>query len=175
MTDTELGRPAGALVRDLVREVVADCAPEETVVVEGLLRYSDAQVVARLRRRRHGRDQLGFGIEDVVPLVAPVLWLTLEVARQRLAEAAVIRAERGLASLWRRVLRRGTEPEAIPPLTAEQRTMVERMVLDAAAEAELPADRARRIADRVAAALPAAESEGPRGDATELEGPDGSR
>ncbi|MEU8172032.1 hypothetical protein AB0C14_04090 [Microbispora hainanensis] len=145
------------LVRDVVRRVVADCAPEEAVVVEGLLCYSDAEVLARLRRRGHGRDPLGFGLADVVPLVAPLLWLTLESARQKLADAAVDQAVRGSASLWRRIRRRKAKPATIPPLTREQQAMVRRMVLDAAAEAGLSESRAKRIADGVVAGLALAE------------------
>lgn len=134
-------------------------------MVEGLLRYSDAEVLARLRRRGHGRDPLGFGLADVVPLVAPLLWLTLESARQRLADAAVDRAARGSASLWRRVRRRKAQPEIIPPLTREQQAMVRQMVLDAAAEAGLSPSRARRIADGVVAGLALAEPGESPGDA----------
>ncbi|WP_432924996.1 hypothetical protein ACQPZZ_31300 [Microbispora sp. CA-135349] len=151
--DTQPECSAAVLVRDVVRRVVADCAPEETVVVEGLLRYSDAEVLSRLRRRRHTRDPLGFGLNDIVPLVAPLLWLTLESARQKLADAAVKQAARGSVSLWRRIRRRKAKPEIIPPLTREQLAMVRQMVLDAAAEAGLPARRAKQLADNVSAAL----------------------
>lgn len=122
-------------------------------MVEGLLHYSDAEVLARLRRRGHGRDPLGFGLADVVPLVAPLLWLVLESARQKLTDAAVDQAARGSAALWRRIRRRKAPPEIIPPLTREQQAMVRRMVLDAAAEAGLPESRAKQIADSVGAAL----------------------
>ncbi|TQS23051.1 hypothetical protein FLX08_06360 [Microbispora hainanensis] len=153
------------MLRDVVRKVVADCAPEETVVVEGLLRYSDAEVPARLRRRRHGRDPLGFGLDDVVPLVTPLLWLTLESARQKLTDAAVDQAARGSVSLWRRIRRRKAEPATIPPLTREQQALVKRMVLDAAAEAGLSESRAKRIADGVVAGLALAEPGEFHGDA----------
>ncbi len=136
-----------------MRAVVKDCVPEEAVVVEGLLRYSDAQVLARLRGRRQGRDPLGFGLAEVAPLVTPVLWLTLEAARQRLADAVVDGAAHGSASLWRRLLRRRSTPELIPPLTRAQQALVQRMVIEAAAEAGLSQQRARRIADGVVAGL----------------------
>lgn len=126
-------------------------------MVEGLLRYSDAEVLARLRRRGHGRDPLGFGLADVVPLVAPLLWLTLESARQKLADAAVDGAARGSASLWRRIRRRKAKPGTIPPLTRGQQAMVRQMVLDAAADAGLSPSRAKRIADGVVAGLALAE------------------
>ncbi|MFE6055087.1 hypothetical protein ACFQ6N_30420 [Kitasatospora sp. NPDC056446] len=151
---------AGILIRDVVQSVVAACAPEESVVVEGLLQYSDADVLARLRRRRRGRDPLGFGLAEVVPLVTPVLWLTLDSARTKLADAVVDGAARGSASLWRRILRRGSKPEVIPALTREQQLMVNQMVLEAAAEAGLPPQRAKRIADGVVAALALAEPAG---------------
>jgi hypothetical protein len=127
----------GVLVRDVVRAVVKDCAPEEAVVVEGLLAYSDAEVLARLRGRRRQRDPLGFGLAEVAPLVTPVLWLTLEGARQRLADAVVDGAAHGSASLWRRLLRRRSNPEVIPALTRAQQALVQQMVIEAAAEAGL--------------------------------------
>ncbi|MFJ8444229.1 hypothetical protein [Kitasatospora griseola] len=151
---------AGVLIRDLVRGVVADCAPEETVVVDGLLRHSDAEVLARLRRRRGDHDPLGFGLSEIAPLVAPLLWLTLDRAREKLAETLVEGASRGSASLWRRFLRRGSSHDVIPALTRAQQRLVQEMVLDAAAEAGLPPDRARRIADGVVAGLALAELEG---------------
>ncbi|MFC0861276.1 hypothetical protein ACFHYQ_03085 [Sphaerimonospora cavernae] len=147
-----------------MQRVVADCAPEETVVVEGLLRHSDAEVLARLRRRRHRRDPLGFGVADIAALVTPLLWLALESARQKLADAVVDGATRGSASLWRRVLRRKAEPEVIPALTREQQAMVKQMVLEAAAEAGLSPNRAKRIADGVVAALALAEPGEPPGE-----------
>jgi hypothetical protein len=154
----------GVLIRDVVRRVVADCVPEEVVVVEGLLCYSDAEVVARLHRRGHGRDPLGFGVAEVVPLVAPLLWLTLDSARKKLADAVVDGAARGSASLWRRLLRRRSEPAVIPALTREQQVMVRQMVLDASAEAGLSEQRARRIADGVVAGLVLAEPGGAQGE-----------
>ncbi|MER6362242.1 hypothetical protein [Kitasatospora sp. NPDC001527] len=144
---------AGVRVRDLVRDVVAACAPEEVVVVDGLLRQSDAEVLARLRRRRGDRDPLGFGLADIVPLVAPVLWLTLERARERIAQNLVEGASRGSSTLWRRMLRRRSAPEVIPPLSRDQQRLVHGMVLDAGGEAGLSPDLARRIADGVVAGL----------------------
>ncbi|MER5807885.1 hypothetical protein ABT143_06770 [Streptomyces sp. NPDC002033] len=144
---------AGVRIRDVVASVVAACAPEETVVVEGLLRYSDAEVLSRLRRRRGDRDPLGFGLAEVAPLVAPLVWLTLDQARERLAQAMVDGASRGSASVWQRVLRRRPAPAVIPALTPAQQRVVHRMVLDAAARATLPDEQARRIADGVVAGL----------------------
>ncbi|MEU2872804.1 hypothetical protein ABZ769_26940 [Streptomyces olivoreticuli] len=158
---------AGVLIRDVVRSVVAACAPEETVVVEGLLRYSDAEVLARLRRRRGDRDPLGFGLAEIAPLVAPLVWLALDRAREKLAGALVDGAARGSALVWRRVLRRGSSPDVIPALTRAQQRLVRQMVLDAAAEAGLPAEQARRIADGVVASLALAEPGEDRGEGSE--------
>ncbi|MFD7598747.1 hypothetical protein ACFV6D_37705 [Kitasatospora sp. NPDC059812] len=147
----------GVRVRDLVRDVVAVCAPEEAVMVDGLLRRSDAEVLARLRRRRGDRDPLGFGLAEIAPLVAPLLWLTLDRAREKLAENLVEVASRGSSALWRRVRwrvrRRRSAPEVIPPLTRDQQRLVHRMVLEAAGEAGLSPDLGRRIADGVVAGL----------------------
>ncbi|MBP2056413.1 hypothetical protein J2Z21_009431 [Streptomyces griseochromogenes] len=126
-------------------------------MVEGLLRYSDAEVLARLRRRRQRRDPLGFGFSEVAPLVTPVLWLALDGARKRVADAVVDSAAHGSASLWQRILRRRSKPEVIPVLTRAQQALVKEMVLDAAVEAGLSQQRAKRIADGVVAGLALAE------------------
>ncbi|GAA1406795.1 hypothetical protein GCM10009639_55020 [Kitasatospora putterlickiae] len=154
---------AGVRVRDLVRDVVAACAPEEVVIVEGLLRQSDAEVLARLRRRRGERDPLGFGLAEIVPLVAPLLWLTLERARERIAQNLVDGASRGSSTLWRWMRRRPPVPEVIPPLTRDQQRLVHTMVLDGAAEAGLSPDLAQRLADRVVAGLVLADPDEPQG------------
>ncbi len=129
-------------------------------MVDGLLRRSDAEVLARLRRlrrRRGDRDPLGFGLAEIAPLVAPLLWLTLDRAREKLAENLVEVASRGSSALWRRVRRRvrrrRSAPEVIPPLTRDQQRLVHRMVLDAAGEAGLSPDLGLRIADGVVAGL----------------------
>ncbi|MFB6891308.1 hypothetical protein ACFCX4_18610 [Kitasatospora sp. NPDC056327] len=164
----------GVRVRDLVRDVVAACAPGEVVIVEGLLRQSDAQVLARLRRRRGERDPLGFGLAEIVPLVAPMLWLTLERARERIAQNLVDGASRGTATLWQRMRRRPPVPEVIPPLIREQQRLVHTMVFDAAVEAGLSPDLARRIADGVVAGLVLADPDEPQDRSAEQAEEDGA-
>ncbi|MEV7025244.1 hypothetical protein [Kitasatospora sp. NPDC093558] len=136
--------------------MVADVAPEETILVEGLLRYGDAEVLARLRGRGR-RDPLGFGVADIVPLVTPLLWLTLESARQKLADAAVDGAAKGSVALFRRLFRRTAEPEVIPALTREQQVLVRGMVVDAATQAGLAPELVGQLADGVVARLALAE------------------
>jgi hypothetical protein len=148
----------GVLIRDLVRQVVLETAPEETVVVEGLLQYSDAQVLTRLRRRWKQRDPLGFGVDEVAVLVTPVVWLALDKARDRLADTVVDGAARGSRSLWRRIRHRHPQPAVIPPLTPDQQRMVRQVVLDAAAEAGLSGHRSGQIANGVVARLALAEA-----------------
>jgi hypothetical protein len=59
-------------VRDLVHDVVRQCAPEELPILNGLADYDDAVVVRRLRRGRR-REPLGFGPDEVSALVTPVV------------------------------------------------------------------------------------------------------
>jgi hypothetical protein len=98
---------AGSRIRDVVPEVVADRAPAETVIVDGLLELDDDAIVRRLEgRRRVSEDPLGYGAADVAVLVTPVLWLTLDKVREKLAEVAADGTARGVGVVIRRVLHR---------------------------------------------------------------------
>src|SRR5437879_4790292 len=64
-------------VRDVVREVVAEIAPTELALVDGLAQFDDATAVRRLRPRGGRREPLGFGLGEILALVTPVVWLAL--------------------------------------------------------------------------------------------------
>jgi hypothetical protein len=80
---------SGSAVADVVRDIVAEEAPAELPVADGLRRLSDGRAVRRLARRRRRRETLGFGLGEVVPLVTPVLWIALDEAVRRSADASV--------------------------------------------------------------------------------------
>ncbi|MFF4381210.1 hypothetical protein [Kitasatospora sp. NPDC001547] len=146
------GRPA-VLVRDVVRSVVEDLAPDELFLVEGLRRFDDATVVRRLSRGAGRREPLGFGIGEVAALVTPAVWLVLDEVAQRMVAATVDRASRGAAGLLRRVLRRRAPVAEIRPLSREQLVEVRALVLAACEQRGLVPERAEEVADAVVARL----------------------
>jgi hypothetical protein len=104
-----------ARIRDVVREVVAEVAPDETVIIDGFEGTGNARAVRRLERRSGRSEPLGFGVGDLVPIVAPVVWIVLTKFLETLAEEAS-------QSVWKRLLRllRRKRLETVPPLTEAQ-------------------------------------------------------
>ncbi|MFG2596582.1 hypothetical protein [Streptomyces sp. NPDC048462] len=149
------GDRSGPLVRDLVRAVVADLAPDELPLVDGLCRFDDATVVRRLSRRGGRREPLGFGFGEVAALVTPVVWLVLDGVAQRTAESTATRISEGMTAMVRRLVpRRRPAPAAgVPPLTREQLAAVRALVLAAGEQRGLETVRAEAIADAVVARL----------------------
>ncbi|MBZ4015404.1 hypothetical protein CCS38_06525 [Streptomyces purpurogeneiscleroticus] len=140
-------------MRDVVREVVADIAPEELPLVDGLALLDDTVAVRRLSRRRGPREPLGFGLGEVFTLVTPVVWLVLDQMANRAVGTAVDGMVEGAKTLWRKALRRQSAPVAVPPLSREQLAEVRQRVLETAAQRGLPEERATAIADAVVARL----------------------
>ncbi|MFD8614304.1 hypothetical protein [Streptomyces sp. NPDC059631] len=146
---------SGPPVRDLVRSVVADLAPDELPLVEGLCRFDDATVVRRLSRTGERHKPLGFGLGEVAALVTSVVWLVLDGVAQRTAEATATRISGGVTAMMRLlVLRRRSAPAVrAPPLTQEQLTAVRALVLAASEQRGLEPAQAEAIADAVVARL----------------------
>lgn len=146
---------SGPLVRDLVRSVVADLAPDELPLVEGLCRFDDATVVRRLSCKGRRHEPLGFGFGEIAALVTPVVWLVLDGVAQRTAESTATRiSERVTAMVRRLVPRRRPAPAArVAPLTREQLMAVRALVLTVSEQRGLDAVQAEAVADAVVARL----------------------
>ncbi|MFE0250515.1 hypothetical protein [Streptomyces sp. NPDC059010] len=140
-------------MRDIVRDVVADVAVDELPLVDGLFRFDDATVVRRLSGRGRRREPLGFGWGEVMVLVTPVVWLTVDQAARRAADVIVEGSAQRTTAALRRVFRRRPAPVAVPPLTREQLAQVREQVLEAAGERGISERRAKEIADAVVARL----------------------
>lgn len=165
----------GHRVRDVVRDVVAEVAPEEQPLVAGLLRFDDATVVRRLSGRGRRHEPLGFGLGEVAALVTPVVWLAVNQTAQRVVGAALDGAAGRARGALRRLSRRPPETVTVPPLSREQLAMVRQLVLEVAAELHLDEERARAVADAVVARLALAGPEsGGRGGPADPAGPDDS-
>jgi len=144
---------AGPAVRDVVRAVIADVAPEELPVVDGLRRFDDETVMARLTSRRRGREPLGFGLEEMVYLATPVVWVALDECVRRMVGRTMSKAPSRLRRWLRRIFRRPPGQQVVPELSAEQVAEVRRRVLELSAQAGLGAERAEALANRLAVEL----------------------
>ncbi|MEK2479502.1 MULTISPECIES: hypothetical protein [Streptomyces] len=146
-------------VREVVREVVAEVAPEELAVVAGLARLDDATVVRRLERGGGRREPLGFGLGEIATMAAPVVWLVLDQTARQLGDAAANGAVTGARSLLRRVFRRRGPEVTVPALTPGQLAEVHRRVREMAAQRGFDEEPAEAIADAVVARLALTASE----------------
>ncbi|MDI5938311.1 MULTISPECIES: hypothetical protein [unclassified Micromonospora] len=143
----------GLLVREVVHAVIAEVAPEELPLVAGLSQLDDATVIRRLRRSGSRREQLGFGLDDMLVLITPVVWLVLDQIAQKIAGGAVNGSTRRLKVLFRKVVRQKTAQVAVPPLAREQLAQVRRQVMEAALRVCLEEKRAAAVADMVVTQL----------------------
>jgi hypothetical protein len=143
----------GHRVRDVVRDVVAEVASDELVVVQGLTRFDDDAVVRRLARSTRRREPLGFGAGEIAALVTPIVWLIVDEAAKQAVGSAVGGAAKGAKALLRRILRRRVAPVTVPALTPEQLGQVRQRVLETAKQRGFEQERATAIADAVVARL----------------------
>jgi hypothetical protein len=143
----------GVAVRDVVRAVIAEVAPGELPVVDGLRQFDDDTVMARLTNPRRGREPLGFGLEEMVCLATPVIWVALDETVRRIVGRTIDEAPTRWGRRFRRVFRRRTAPVELPPLDADQVAEVRRRILELSAQAGMEAERAAALADRVAVDL----------------------
>ncbi|MFI1498590.1 hypothetical protein [Streptomyces platensis] len=142
-------------VRQVIRDVVAETAPEELPLLAGLEPLDDTAVDRVLGRRARTREPLGFGLDTAVALVTPVLWTVLsDVARQELQTAAG-----GLLARLKRWLRRRRRPPqdqaglTLSPLDHVQAEHVRELVLARCTAAGIDDARAAAIADGVTVRL----------------------
>lgn len=137
--------------RDLVREVVAEVAPHELTVLDGLESVDDQTVTRILSRRRTRRDPVGFGVAEVTALVTPVVWLAVdEVVRRSAGEAAAGLLARARAWL-RKLFRRPARPRhtSVPTLTPAQLRQVHHQIIARAEAAGIERETATTLADAV--------------------------
>jgi hypothetical protein len=151
-----------ALLRDVVRDVVAARAPEETVLLDGLTDLPDGEVTRLLRGRARQRNgPLGFGLPEAVALVTPVVWLVLDEIAQKAGEAAAEGTVSRLRRLIRRLLRRRPVRQSVPRLTPEQLDVVHGQVVARGVAAHLDEETALGLADAVVSRLARSTDEAP--------------
>lgn len=141
-------------VRDVVRDVVTEVAPEELPLLAGLAGFDDATAVRRLAGEVRRREPLGFGLGEAAALVTPVVWLAVDQATQQIVGTWVQKGVTRTGIALRRVFRRSSPPPVvIPALTREQLAVVRRSVLAMAVQRGLEPERAAVIADAVVTRL----------------------
>jgi hypothetical protein len=141
-------------VRDVVRDIVAETAPDELVLIAALDRVDDSRAVRLLSDRKRSREPLGFGLDQAVAMVTPIVWIALNEAVKQSTEKAVDGVtDRLRRAVWRSLRRNRTRSQTVGALTRDQLGVVHRMVAERATEAGLGHERAAVLADRVVARL----------------------
>ncbi|MFE4494916.1 hypothetical protein ACFRKD_20960 [Streptomyces niveus] len=151
--DQKQASSSGAAVRDVVRAVIAEVAAEELPVVDGLRRFDDETVIARLTSRRRGREPLGFGLEEMVYLATPVIWVALDESVRRVVGRTIDGTPSRSGGRFGGMFRRRSAPLVVPVLNADQVAEVRRRIMELSAQTGLEAERAETLADRVAVHL----------------------
>ncbi|MGW4595415.1 hypothetical protein ACWEOA_08800 [Streptomyces sp. NPDC004457] len=162
-------------MRNVVRDIVAELAPHELIVLDALLLVDDDTALRRLARGRH-RDPLGFGLGEAATLLTPVVWMALDEAARQVVSTTVASAGRRARPWLRRIRRRPAEPaqsRPLPPLTPEQLEAVRSRVARLAVESGLEREAAGALAERVVARL-VLPAEPEPGDGAEPEPQDGA-
>ncbi|MGW2715252.1 hypothetical protein ACWC4J_40795 [Streptomyces sp. NPDC001356] len=162
-------------MRNVVRDIVAELAPHELIVLDALLLVDDDTALRRLARGRH-RDPLGFGLGEAATLLTPVVWMALDEAARQVVSTTVASAGRRAGPWLRRIRRRPAEPaqsRPLPPLTPEQLEAVRSRVARLAVESGLEREAAGALAERVVARL-VLPAEPEPGDGAEPEPGDGA-
>nr|BFE88216.1 hypothetical protein GCM10020093_108170 [Planobispora longispora] len=134
-------------MRDVVRGVVTDVAPEELPLVAGLQGIDHETAVRRLRRMTSRKEPLGFGLEEITALVTAVVWIALDEALKGAVGAAVETARQRMVKRTRAILGRRDPDPSIPPLTREQLAVVHARVRESAVKLGISEKRAAQIAD----------------------------
>lgn len=140
--------------REVVRDVIADTAPGELVLLDGMRSLNDRHVTDMMKRRGNHPDTLGFGLTDAVVLVTPVVWLVVDEVVRRGIGAATDSVLDRLRVPLRRLLRRSAgDADTVPALTAPQLETVHARVLELAADAGMERGSAGQLADAVVSRL----------------------
>jgi hypothetical protein len=142
------------LVRDVVRDVIVQFAGEELPVVDRLRQLDDTQALRLLTRRGRRRDLLGFGLDEVVTLASPVVWVVVNEAAKRFTNSAITGGAKVTSTGLRRLFGGRTRAvSVVPPLTREQLNDVRTQTVQTALRNGMDQQQANALADCVAGRL----------------------
>lgn len=134
----------GARVRDVVRDVVAEVAPDEVLLLDKLANLDDERLTrlfaAHLRNTDHDHVEV-----DVTAAVTPVVWTAVDEAARG--------AGGGGRTVLDRLLGRPRPAPVIHPRSTAQLEAVRHLVRDRARAARLGEDAATALAEAVTARL----------------------
>lgn len=139
-------------LRETVRDITAQLAPDELVFIDAVGALSDDEVARRFARGEKP-DTLAFGLGQLAVMTSPVVWLALDGAARRFGEKAADGVGHGIRAALRKIMRRRADPVSVPRLTGAQVTEVREMIMKLSTERGLSAKRAMEIADAVALRL----------------------
>jgi len=153
----------GQGISAVVRAVVERAAPEELPMVDGLNEASDEAIVARLSKGPTRDERLGFGLEDVVVLVSPVLYIVLDQAFRKIVDDSIDGGRRWLSrwALW--VTRRRKVAPTVPVLSEQHIAEIRDQVTALAEERGVPGDKIERVREAVVKVLSSGAESGSTG------------
>ncbi|MGP3769187.1 hypothetical protein ACTWJ8_00025 [Streptomyces sp. SDT5-1] len=136
----------GARVRDVVRDVVAEVAPEEVLLLDKLTNLDDERLTrlfaSHLQNMEPDHDVVGV---DVTAAVTPVVWTAVDEAARG--------ANAGGRTMVDRLLGRPRPAPVIRPRSTAHLESVRHLVRERARAARLGEDAATALAEAVAARL----------------------
>lgn len=142
-------------LRELVRSVIADLAPEELPLLASLNGFAEAEVGRTLApdARQKGRDPLAFGLDGVLALASPIIWSAVQQTANRLTDEATDGVIDRTREFLRSKLRRKKADAPLPKFGKAELDEVHRQILESAKKAGLSAERAELLADAVVGRL----------------------
>ncbi|MFI5662930.1 hypothetical protein [Streptomyces sp. NPDC051684] len=144
----------GTRVRDVVRDVVAEVAPDEVLLLDKLANLDEGRLTRLFSRSVEDTQPLECGHVDVTAPVTPVLWLALdEAARSTTCPTDDCRPARRRPLLHQLFRRSPQPPPELRCLSAAQLDAVRHLVRAHAHAARLGEDAARALADSVVSRL----------------------
>ncbi|MFG3282331.1 hypothetical protein [Streptomyces sp. NPDC048111] len=138
----------------MVRDVVADQAPHELPLLDGLAGIDDGRLTQLFADSERREALLGFGITEVAGLVTPVVWMAVDETARRAVRSTLDASTRRLSVVARRLLRRPLpSPQAVTPLTSAQLSVVHQRVRELARASAIEVPQAQALADAVVSRL----------------------
>jgi len=149
VTEAEDAQHQGVPLRAAAREIIAELRPVELPSFDRLEGLDD-QEVTRLVTRTSRHEALG---SPAVEVITPTVVIALNALAGQFGVNTSNAVTRGIKAVTRKILRRTAEPVVVPQFEAEQLSLVEKIVRDAAKRHRLSERTVDDIANAVVARL----------------------